>query len=217
MVIFLYYMRYLLLPLALFLLGSCSVPDLSDPTVLADAKTRAIELKLLERKFMYGMFHLFVDEEGKPFTGWVKSMNPSGQISELGYLIDGRKEGLWISWNEQGNKLSEIFWAEDRMEGPFKAWHPNGQVKVAGQTRDGEVDGPWTEYYASGQIAYQSVNRIGHLVEISVWRPDGTLCSDSRVRDGNGTFLRYFENGSVELKRAFVNGVETSRETFDQR
>ena len=144
-------------------------------------------------------------------------MNPSGQISELGYLIDGRKEGLWISWNEQGNKLSEIFWADDRMEGPFKAWHPNGQVKVAGQTRDGEVDGPWTEYYASGQIAYQSVNRIGHLVEISVWRPDGTLCSDSRVRDGNGTFLRYFENGSVELKRAFVNGVETFRETFDQR
>jgi antitoxin component YwqK of YwqJK toxin-antitoxin module len=55
------------------------------------------------------------------------------------------------------------------------------------------------------------------LVDIKVWKPDGSICEESNVMEGNGSFLRYFEDGSIEHKRVFEYGVETSREIFDQR
>ena len=211
------FMPSIVLVLVLAMLTSCSVPDLSDADIFAKATQNALDLKSLERKFMYGMFHLWVDEYGEPFTGWAKSTNSQKSLQELGYLKEGRKEGLWISWDENKTKVSEIYWTEDRMHGSFLAWHTNGRIKVTGQTTDGEVDGEWTEYYDFGQIASRSINRIGHLVEISVWRPDGTTCTQSEVINGNGTFTRYLEDGRIEHIRTFSNGVETSREILNQR
>lgn len=210
-------MQYIVFFITVLYLASCSVPDLADSETFSVAIEEAVDLKALERKFMYGMFHLWVDETGKPFCGWAKSTSPQNRIKELGYLIDGRKEGLWISWDDNETRISEIHWTEDRMHGPFNIWHLNGEIKGIGQTTDGEVDGEWTEYYSSGQIACHSINRIGHLVEISVWKPDGSSCPQSVVIDGNGSFTRYLEDGRVEYVREFQNGVETTRTIFNQR
>jgi hypothetical protein len=209
-------MQHIVFFVTMLYLASCSVPDLTDSDTFSEAIEEAVDLKALERKFMYGMFHLWVDETGKPFCGWAKSTSPQNRIKELGYLIDGRKEGLWVSWDDE-TRISEIHWTEDRMHGPFNIWHPNGKIKVTGQTKDGEVDGEWTEHYSSGQIANHSNNRIGHLVEISVWQPDGSSCPQSLVIDGNGSFTRYLEDGRVEYVREFQNGVETTRTIFNQR
>ena len=101
-------------------LGSCSVvPDLSESGIFAMAANDAVNLKSLERKFMYGMFDLWVDKEEDPFTGWAKSTHMQDHLKELGYLKNGRKEGLWMSWDENGTKISEIYWNEDRMNGPY--------------------------------------------------------------------------------------------------
>jgi antitoxin component YwqK of YwqJK toxin-antitoxin module len=211
-------MPYLLLS-CLSLLGfSCSVvPDLYDSAVFTDANQSAVQLSILERKFMYGMFYLYVDQEGEPFTGWVKTTDGTGSLKQLGFLQKGRKEGVWMDWYSASGKQSDIHWTEDRMDGSFTVWHQNGNLKVAGQTKDGEVDGSWAEYYPDGQLAYRCTNKMGHLVDIKVWKPDGSICHESNVTGGNGTFLRYFEDGSIEHKRVFKNGVETSREIFNQR
>jgi len=201
----------------LILITSCSLPDLTDPEVWEEAKESATELTNLKRKFMYGMFHLYVEKDDQPYTGWVKSTIESGELVKLGYLKQGRKEGMWMDWYESGRKKSQIHWTEDRMDGPFLVWHEKGPIKVVGQTKDGEVDGQWNEFYSNGQLASRSLNRTGHLVDISVWKPDGTACNQSKVNHGNGSFLRYFENGSVEYKRVFSAGVEISREEFNQR
>ena len=195
--------------------ASCSVPDLAEPEVLQKAKMEAIPLKTLERKLMYGMLQLYVDLEERPYTGWVGQNDANHSRYTLGYLKKGRKEGRWISWDENGTKRMEIEWKEDRMEGTFRVWYGNGRNKVTGQTTDGEVDGKWQEYYSNGKVGCRSVNQTGHLVEIEVWRPDGSPCPDSRVVNGNGSFLRYFENGKIEHLRVFQDGIETSRKIFD--
>ena len=195
--------------------ASCSVPDLAEPEVLQKAKMEAIPLKTLERKLMYGMLQLYVDQEERPYTGWVGQNDANHSRYTLGYLKKGRKEGCWISWDENGTKRMEIEWKEDRMEGTFRVWYGNGRKKVNGQTTDGEVDGKWQEYYSNGKVGCRSVNQTGHLVEIEVWRPDGSPCPDSRVVNGNGSFLRYFENGKIEHLRVFQDGIETSRKIFD--
>jgi antitoxin component YwqK of YwqJK toxin-antitoxin module len=158
-----------------------------------------------------------VHEDDQPFTGWVKTTGDTGKVKQLGFLKKGRKEGVWMDWYSGGNKKSQIVWAEDRMEGSFTVWHPNGKIKVVGQTRDGEVDGEWKEYYSNGTLACQSTNRTGHLVDLMVWKPDGSRCQQSKVSQGKGSFVRYFEDGSIEHIRTFAQGVETSREIFHQR
>jgi len=207
-------MKFLfLIPLSLFL-SSCSVPDLTEPAVMADAKSSAIELHTLERKFMYGMFYLFVEDEDDPFTGWVKTSGLKGQLMEIGYLKDGRREGRWMKWDGNGAKLSEIGWHEDRLEGAYQTWYTNGQVKEEGQTRDGEMDGEWKEYYPNGQLRSQMLCQIGIMVNIRVWQPDGTQCNHSRVMDGNGSYYRYRPDGSREHFRSFINGKETKKEQY---
>ena len=57
-------------------------------------------------------------------------------------------------------------------------------------------------YYSDGQLAYRSTNKIGHLVDIKVWKPDGSICEESNVMEGSGSFFRYFEDGSIEHKES---------------
>jgi len=199
--------------LFLIFLGACSeIPDLQEAGTLKEANQEAIPLGKLDRKLMYGMFPIYVDADEEPYTGWIKEIDPETKAKTLGYLKTGRKEGRWITWAENGTKILEAIWAEDRLEGTYLAWYNDGVLRVKGQTRDGEVDGTWQEFYPDGKIERSIINRIGHLVSIKVWKPDGSLCKESLVIDGNGSFLRYDADGSLMFKHTVVDGVGTKKE-----
>ena len=57
---------------------------------------------------MYGMMWLYVDEDNNTFNGWVKESHPNQNLKSLGYLKNGQKQGLWISWYENGERESDI-------------------------------------------------------------------------------------------------------------
>jgi antitoxin component YwqK of YwqJK toxin-antitoxin module len=197
----------------LIFLGACSeIPDLQEADILAEANQEAIALGKLDRKLMYGMFPLYVDADEEPYTGWTKEIDPDTKAKTLGYLKTGRKEGRWITWAENGTKILEAIWAEDRLEGTYLAWYNNGVLRAKGQTKEGEMDGRWQEFYPDGKIECTTDNRIGHLISIQVWKPDGSFCEESLVNDGNGSYMRYYPDGSLMFKRTFVDGVETKKE-----
>ena len=101
-------MPYLLLScLSLFWFSCSVVPDLSAPAVFTDANQSAVDLSTLERKFMYGMFHLWVDEGGEPFRAGPNPLIPQ-KSSGIRILKEGRKEGLWISWDKNKTKVSNL-------------------------------------------------------------------------------------------------------------
>ena len=188
----------------------CSVPDINDPEVLSEAKTKAIPLHSLNRKLMYGMIKLFVDDGDDPFNGWAKQESPAGKIKKLGYLKDGQKEGTWLSWHSNGQLESKISWHKDQYVGHFQVWHPNGQVKALGQTKDGEVDGKWLNFYQSGTVASESISKLGLAVSSKTWTPDGQPCKKTDLVDGNGTLYQYEENGSVHKIIFFQKGIGTT-------
>lgn len=199
--------------LFLIFIGACSeIPDLQEEEILKEANQEAIPLGKLERKLMYGMFPLYVDADEEPYTGWTKGIDPDTKAKTLGYLKTGRKEGRWITWAENGTKILEAIWAVDRLEGTYLAWYNNGVLRVKGQTKEGEMDGRWQEFYPDGKIECTTDNRIGHLISIQVWKPDGSFCEESLVNDGNGSYMRYYPDGSLMFKRTFVDGVETKKE-----
>jgi len=201
--------------LFLIFFGACSeIPDLQEPGILKEAIQEAIPLGQLERKLMYGMFPLYVDIDEDPYTGWIKEIDPETKAKTLGYLKTGRKEGRWVTWAENGTKILEAMWAEDRLEGIYLAWYNHGTNRVKGQTRDGEMDGEWLEFYQDGQISRRSQHQLGKFLEVEVWKPDGTICKDSVMKDGNGSFFRYDFNGSVKNQTFFLDGARTEIKEF---
>jgi antitoxin component YwqK of YwqJK toxin-antitoxin module len=199
-------LRFLILPV-LHLLASCSIPDLSDENVLTDAKEEAIELSTLTKEFMYGMMWLYVDDKNETFTGWVKETHANENIKLLGYLKKGQKQGLWISWHENGKIHNKSGWHYDYYQGIYETWYPNGKQRVSGQTFDGEMNGEWNQYYLNGNRHYHSINDLGKIVSKKVWKVDGQLCPESNVENGNGSFIEYDENGTRIDKHFYQNGV----------
>ena len=65
-------------------------------------------------------------EDGQPYSGPVFGEN-NGKIM-TGYLRDGK-------W-----------------DGPFESYHENGQLRRRGTYKDGVEDGPVEEYYDNGQL-----------------------------------------------------------------
>jgi len=68
-----------------------------------------------------------------------------------GIYQNGEREGLWISWYGNGQKLSERNYRNGEAEGLWISWHPNGQKASEGNYRNGKKDGIWTYWYENGQ------------------------------------------------------------------
>ena len=206
-----------LLQILFFFCLSCSNSDLRNPNTLEQAKIEAIEISQIKKEFMYGMMWLYVDEDNNTFNGWVKESHPNQNLKSLGYLKNGQKQGLWISWYENGDKESDIEWDKDQYHGIFRYWFSNGKPKVVGQTQDGEVNGEWKNYYTNGQLNAHSINEIGKLKSIKVWRDNGGICQESKVEEGDGIFIEYDESGKPIRERIFKEGVEIKESSPERR
>ena len=93
---------------------------------------------------MYGMFDLWVDKEEETIYRLGKINHIQDHLKELGYLKNGRKEGLWMSWDENGTKISEVYWTEDRVHGPFVGmaleWKDKGNRADQGWRNERKMD-----------------------------------------------------------------------------
>ena len=194
------------------LFTGCGIPDLGDPGTLEEAKQDAIPLESLNRKLMYGMIVLYVDQKDEPYSGWVRENHSDKSLKTLGFLKGGQKFGLWLHWHKNQVMSLASEWYQDRLQGSYRAWHDNNRTQVIGQTLDGEMNGEWKEYYRNGEIRRLSHNQMGKLIWTQVWRPDGVLCPVSKVEDGNGTYCEYEVNGSLIIQRTFSLGVEKKKE-----
>jgi len=188
-------------------LTGCQKPDLEDPEVFEEIASQAIDPTTLEAKRVKGLMVLCIPSTEKPFSGWVKENYDNGRLKRLGYLNDGGKDGLWTSWHENGEKQLEIRYKKDVLHGKTSSWHPNGQKKSAGNIRDGEMDGPWEEWYENGWKERVQNCDFGKLVSATVWKPDGEKCPVSNVVNGKGELIDYNEDGTIDKRHTFKDGV----------
>ena len=64
--------------------------------------------------------------ESEPYSGWGKLMYDSGQVKRLIPYKDGREEGLWTLWHENGQKASELT-TKDDVQFAKKYWNNKGE------------------------------------------------------------------------------------------
>ena len=79
-----------------------------------------------------------VYQDNKPYSGWIKKMYDSGQVSSAFRAKDGKWDFLMIEWHENGQKSGEGTLKDGRPHGLVKVWHKNGQKALEGTFKDGE-------------------------------------------------------------------------------
>ena len=95
---------------------------------------------LVERKGLY--YKKFTDV---PFSGKVTG---GGQ----GEIKNGKREGPWVSYFENGQLWDKGDYKNGEREGPWVTYFESGQLDSKGTWKNGKEEGPWVTYNDDGQL-----------------------------------------------------------------
>ena len=90
-----------------------------------------------------------VQQGSEPFV----EVYDNGQPKIKGLLVDGERDGLWVSFYEDGTRWSEENYREGKRDGRTINFHPNGHLRYRGQYVDDEKTGLWQFYDEEGKLA----------------------------------------------------------------
>ncbi len=78
-------------------------PDLDDPKTLEGIVGKAVMWDTLIS--IGSLYHLPGNPD--PYTGWIKKLHDNGKVAALGALKNGKPDGLWSTWDDDGRKEEE--------------------------------------------------------------------------------------------------------------
>ena len=115
-----------------------------------------------------------------------------GQNIIIPVFANGNIQGRVNYW-ENGQKLSELQYFNEKRDGSCKYWYKTGQLMSSGLYKNGKMYGPFISYYENGQIQSQGNYNYNE--------------SDVYSRK-DGIWKYYYENGKIESESIIKNGVE---------
>ncbi|MBI3134639.1 MAG: hypothetical protein HYZ14_08215 [Bacteroidetes bacterium] len=136
-------MKYFFIP-ALLLLAACS----------ADGEEKTPELETNVEQVISEPDHKSPNGSNtgiKP--GEYFEYYPSGGVKIRGFHNDKlNREGLWISYYEEGTKWSESYYKDGKRDGHSLTFYPNGEIRYVGEYKNDQKTGTWTFYNQVGTI-----------------------------------------------------------------
>ena len=115
-----------------------------------------------------------------------------GQSIVIPVFANGNIQGRVNYW-ENGQKLSEVQYFNEKRDGSCKYWYKTGQLMSSGLYKNGKMYGPFISYYENGQIQSQGNYNYNE--------------SDIYSRK-DGVWKYYYEDGKIESESIIKNGFE---------
>lgn len=116
-----------------------------------------------------------------------------------GEFVDGKKDGPWVSYYANGNKMSEGAYRRGEKEGRWMQYWSNGNVKSVADFVGGKFVGYYVCYYENGNKQWE-----GYYNPIRGNSADGTK---------EGAWLTYDpETGDVVRRITYRRGSRTKRD-----
>ena len=144
----------------------------------------------------------------EPFTGLNICTHENAGIDSQGNVVDGKKEGRFTIFYENGQKLLESHWKDGKEEGKWTGWHENGQKAAESYFREAKLDGKATSWHKNGQKAevahYTSGKEDGKFTD---WYENGQKSWERTIKDGwfDGKVTEWYENGQVKSEKLYAN------------
>ena len=122
---------------------------------------------------------------------------PNGQLLMVGERVNGKKEGIWISFDEQGDTLNVTPYLNGKEHGRVK-YFDKGVLQSIWSYENGVGHGEHLSFYPNGAIESRSYKENGmQSSEVTGYYPTGELFE---VMNLNGSIVRYFRNGQIECE-----------------
>lgn len=136
----------------------------------------------------------------------------SGKKFGYGKAINGKKEGLWLQWYEEGQKQGEYLYTRDRLNGPSTQWFRSGKIQTLAKYKNGDFIDTLKVFFSNGKpnyIKYYTPSGIQNG-EFIVWHENGNISQVGHYVDGkkDGQWKTYFENGQLESVSSYRLGKE---------
>ncbi|MDC1141763.1 toxin-antitoxin system YwqK family antitoxin [Planctomycetota bacterium] len=116
-----------------------------------------------------------------------QEFHQNGKPKTDGDYVEGQKQGLWVTYFDNGTVESQLTYKDDQLIGEFERWHSNGQKAEAGKWENGEKIGSWMS-----------------------WHPNGNLAQNIEYKDGqlNGASFTYYNNDTAKERGQYVEGLK---------
>jgi len=125
----------------------------------------------------------------------------NGNLYTTGRYVNGKKEGEWTVYSENGKVWKKYQYKNDNLNGRYISYYGNtGMQEIVGDYLDGKATGTWTYYFQNGSIEkrenYIDGKKNGLFTE---WYSNGNKKSEINYVDGevNGKVTVYYSNGRV--------------------
>lgn len=133
--------------------------------------------------------------------------------SETGYVVNGKKNGTWLTYHDEGRIKTLSTYVDGQKTGPYMELSNRGQIEKQIEYQGDKLHGVSTTYkfgkpiketpYVNGKIEgrYVEYNDKGDQVAKEVYFKDGKQ---------HGSLKYFDENGKVTLEYEYKNGEKVS-------
>ncbi len=97
---------------------------------------------------------------GKKEGTWVRYYN-NGQLFSVSNYKKGRKNGAWITYNNEGHLIEKGQYKNDLEEGLWIRLFKNGIINYKGKFKNGKKSGSWIAYHYNGQLKFKGNYKNG--------------------------------------------------------
>ena len=144
-------------------------------------------------------------ENGLYHGPWINYYE-NGTVSDSSNYLQGRLQGKSVVRYENGVLNQRGEYVRDRQEGRWEFFHDNGNLSAQGNFKESEMTGLWEFWNPDGKKTEElEYKKKGDFSILNAWDKNGR----SMVKNGNGTYQTYFENGKVAQAGKVTDGRKT--------
>ncbi|MDG2096303.1 MAG: hypothetical protein P8J83_02385 [Paracoccaceae bacterium] len=89
-----------------------------------------------------------------------------GEVSgrQNGTVINGKRDGFWESYYENGQLNWKGNYKNDNLDGPWEYYHKNGQLSFKGNYVDGKEEGSFEHFKENGKFEKRETWKNGKVI-----------------------------------------------------
>ena len=121
----------------------------------------------------------FKDKSLSQRQGRFITFQENGERLSEGVYVDSRRNGPWRSYHENGMPKDSTNYMDGQKQGISLGWHDNGQRRFIGQYDKGIASGAWTWFHRNGTPSTKEEYVKGKLSRLECFDSTGTLTGQS--------------------------------------